>query len=104
MQSALNYEEDDICDAKKRHLMHLMNEKILFVKCENFVRLCRSSNGKWFLKDFQSYSPFELKVIKEIPGGIKLLAEIEKSFERYRHQGQWFRYEGAFKNWIEDSK
>jgi hypothetical protein len=104
MLSSLNYEEDDICDAKKRRLRQLVNEKILFVKCENFVRLCRSSSTKWFLKDLQSNCPFELTIIKEIPGGIKLLGEIEKSFEHYRHQGQWFRYEGALKNWIEDTQ
>lgn len=96
-------EEDYISDAKKWRIKRLMNERILFIQCEGFVRFTRTSLTKhhWMLASMQSHSPFELKILKNIPGGLKVLNEIEKVFGHYRHQGKWFRYEGALKNWID---
>ena len=96
-----NDEERHITPAKQRRISQLMRERILFIKCEVFVRICRSSQPKWFLKDLQSHSPFELTIIKNIPGNLKLAREIEALFASYRHQGQWFKYQGSFKSWIE---
>ena len=101
MYEIYNDEEKNITPAKQRRISQLMRERILFIKCQDFVRICRSSQPKWFLKDLQSHSPFELTIIKQIPGGLKIAKEIEDLFVDYRHQGQWFKYEGSFKKWIE---
>ena len=93
--------DENITPAKQHRISQLMRERILFIQCEGFIRICRSSQPKWFLKDLQSHSPFELKIIKQIPGGLKLAKEIEDLFAGYRHRGQWFKYEGSFKSWIE---
>lgn len=96
-----NDEERHITPAKQRRISQLMRERILFIKCEGFVRICRSSQPKWFLKDLQSHSPFELTIVKQIPGGLKIAREIEELFASYRHQGQWFKFQGSFKSWVE---
>lgn len=97
-----NDEERHITPAKQRRIRQLMLERILFIKCEGFVRICRSHRPKWFLKDLQSHSPFELTIVKEISGGAKVVREIEELFASYRHHGQWFIYKDSLKSWIEN--
>ena len=95
---------EEISHHKLWRMSQLMKEKIFFIKCESFVRVCRSSYAsKWVLSGMQTHCPFEMVVIKEIPGGIKLQQEIENTFSGYRHNGLWFRYEGELKRWLDSS-
>jgi len=80
----------------------LAKERIYFVKCVNFVRFSRSSSSsEWLLRSSQPHCPFEMEIIKSIPGGVKLQSELEKTFKRYHHKSLWFRYEGELKLWID---
>ena len=93
---------DEIAPYKIRRVNQLMREKIYFIKCEGFVRISRSAQSqKWVLNGMQTFCPFPMTIIKEVPGGLKLQAELEKTFGRYRHNSLWFRYEGELKDWLE---
>jgi hypothetical protein len=54
------------------------------------------------IKDLQPHCPLEMTIIKEVPGGLKLQTELEKTFKQYHHNSLWYRYEGDLKAWLED--
>ncbi len=95
-------DRDEIAPYKLYRVRQLMREKIFFIKCQDFVRISRSAQpAKWLLNGMQPFCPFELTVIKAVPGGLKLQKELENTFGHYRHNSLWFRYEGEFKDWLE---
>lgn len=95
-------ERDEIAPYKLYRVRQLMREKIYFIKCQGFVRISRSAQpAKWVLNGMQPFCPFELTIIKAVPGGLKLQKELEKTFCRYRHNSLWFRFEGEFRHWLE---
>jgi len=101
--SASTAEPWEVAPCKIRRIDQLIKERIYFVRCGDFVRFSRSSTrADWLLKDLQAHCPLEMTVIKDVPGGLKLQSELEKTFERYHHNGLWYRYEGDLKAWLED--
>jgi hypothetical protein len=96
-------DDEKIAPRYIRRIHQLIKEKIYFVKCGDFVRFSRSSTtAHWLLKDLQPHCPLEMTIIKEVPGGLKLQSELEKTFKHYHHNSLWFRYEGELKEWLED--
>lgn len=95
-------DDREIGYAKLHRIKQLIDERIYFIKCENFVRISRSAQtAKWVLNGMQPFCPFELSVITYVPGGLKLQMALEKTFCRYQHNSLWFRYEGEFKDWLD---
>ena len=100
--SLAEFSRDEIPPHKLWRINKMMKEKVFFIKCGEFVRITRSSSSpKWVMAGMQPYCPYEMTVIKVIPGGLKMQQELEKTFAGYRHASLWFRYEGSLKQWID---
>jgi hypothetical protein len=98
-------EDWEVAPARIRRVNQIMKERIYFIKCENFVRFTRSAMSEpWLMQNLQPHCPFDMIVIKIVPGGLKLQTELSKTFARYRHNSLWFRYEGDLKAWLEAIK
>jgi hypothetical protein len=76
-------------------------EYIFFVRCENYVRLCKSVSPYFLLEEMQPHCPLEMNIIRIMPGNLRAVMEIEKLFSGYRHSGRWFHYTGKLKLWLE---
>lgn len=93
----------EIAPYKLQRIRQLIDERIYFIKCENFIRITRSSSDpKYMLRGMQPHCPFDMVIITSVPGGQKLQMALEKAFSRYQHNSLWFRYEGELKEWLDE--
>lgn len=77
---------------------------LYFIKCEGFVKIGISKKPHVRIQTLQIGSPFKYNVIGTIQVEVayKLEKEIHWLFEEYNERGEWFRLEGALKNWLEN--
>jgi hypothetical protein len=75
---------------------------VYFFGCdEGYVKIGRSENVARRLKQTNSHSPFEMRVLAVIDGSYKE----QRFLDRFRSQhvrGEWFRFEGNLKAFIEN--
>ena len=60
-----------------------------------------SADPKARLKELQTGNPFPLKIAATIPGHFATEKELHNIFERFRMEGEWFRYDGHLRACIE---
>lgn len=66
-----------------------------------FVKIGYSANPKSRLKELSTGNPFKLKLLATMPGLHFTEKELHTVFERFRMEGEWFRYDGQLKACID---
>jgi len=79
-------------------------KQIYFISTGEFVKIGIANNPKQRLRDLQTASPVKLKIIYTIPGTENLEKILHNIFDEYRECGEWFRYEGGLKTFIDSFK
>lgn len=74
---------------------------IYFIKSKSFVKIGVASDPNVRLKELQTGNPFKLKIAATIPGHFVTEKELHSVFDRFRLEGEWFRYDGHLKACIE---
>lgn len=70
---------------------------VYFIKCGNFVKIGFSKNPRERLNCLQTANPNKLKLIATIKGNFKTEKGLHEAFSKYRHNREWFRYDGHLK-------
>ncbi len=75
---------------------------VYVIRCEQFVKIGKTTRKESRLATMQTANPFELVTIAIIDAddGDELERDLHKRFARYRHRGEWFRDAGWLANWI----
>jgi hypothetical protein len=74
---------------------------IYFIQAGPFVKIGYTGNIKARQNELRVGCPYEQKLLRTIPGGLKMEAMIHSMAARYHFRGEWFRYEGELKKWVE---
>lgn len=74
---------------------------IYFIKAKKFVKIGVAADPIVRLKELQTGNPFPLKIAATIPGCFSTEKELHRVFERFRLEGEWFRYDGHLRACIE---
>jgi hypothetical protein len=74
---------------------------IYFIKSKKFVKIGVSSDPNSRLKELQTGNPFKLKIAATIPGHFATEKELHNIFERFRMEGEWFRYDAHLRACID---
>jgi len=54
------------------------------------------------LAALQTSNPYQLSIVKSIPGTFKTEKDFHRIFSKYRIRGEWFRNEGVLKTFINE--
>lgn len=75
---------------------------VYVIRCENFVKIGKTTRKESRIANMQTANPFELVTIAVIDAddGDELEKELHKRFARYRHRGEWFRDAGWLARWV----
>ena len=73
---------------------------IYFISQREFIKIGFSDDVDQRIKELQTASPLELKLVGTMPGAFQTECELHKIFESYRKNGEWFRYTGHLKDCI----
>jgi|GEM_PF-3493394 len=79
-------------------------KQIYFISSGEFIKIGIANNPKQRLRDLQTASPVKLKIIYTIPGTENLEKILHEIFNEYRECGEWFRYEGGLKSFVDSFK
>jgi hypothetical protein len=66
------------------------------------VKIGRSFSAEGRLQDLQIGSPVRLRIMATLPGGRHRERELHREFSAYHSHGEWFRLEGALREFIAD--
>lgn len=78
-----------------------MTPEIYFIRCEDYVKIGIGYTPSDRIGTLQVGCPFELVMIGTIPGTIAEELALHRRFASMRIRGEWFRYEGDLKAYIE---
>lgn len=75
---------------------------VYVIRCEQFVKIGKTTQKENRLATMQTANPFELVTVAIIDpdDGDELEKALHKRFARYRHRGEWFRNAGWLAKWI----
>lgn len=75
---------------------------VYVIRCEQFVKIGKTTQKENRIASMQTANPFELVVLAIIDAddGNELERDLHKRFARYRHRGEWFKDTGWLANWI----
>jgi hypothetical protein len=65
------------------------------------VKIGYSADPNVRLKDLATGNPFELKLLGTMPGQFATEKELHRIFDRFRLQGEWFRYDGQLRDCLD---
>jgi len=69
---------------------------------EGYVKIGHSNNPNKRLKSIQTGCPFRVDILHTIDDAdIDVEKQLQKKFKLYNTVGEWFRYEGELKNYLE---
>lgn len=74
---------------------------VYFIECSGYVKIGVSHNPESRLATMQLASPFDMKIVRVIPGKRCVEKSFHERFAAHRHRNEWFRIEGALKEWLE---
>jgi len=74
---------------------------IYFVVGAEWVKIGYSRSPVARLTHLQQASPYELRIVLVLPGGIEREPEVHARFAEQRERGEWFRLEGALREFLE---
>lgn len=76
---------------------------VYVIRCEQFVKIGKTTQQANRLAALQTANPFDLVTVAIIQpdDGDELERELHKRFARYRHRGEWFRDAGWLSRWIQ---
>lgn len=75
-----------------------------FVCDERFVKIGWSTDVPARFQKVQSTNPFPLEIALTLPGGVAEEFAFHVRFAAYRHQLEWFRYEGELREFVEKER
>lgn len=75
---------------------------VYVIRCEQFVKIGKTTQKENRLATMQTANPFDLVTVAIIDAddGDGLEKALHKRFARYRHRGEWFRDAGWLARWI----
>jgi hypothetical protein len=75
---------------------------VYIIKCKNYIKIGFSTEFDKRLDSFKTDNPFPVSAIHVIDNvTVHVERQLHERFKRLRHQGEWFRYTGSLKRWIE---
>lgn len=77
---------------------------IYFVSCGDFIKIGFAEAVKQRLRNLQSSSPFELKLLHSMRGTLAREGELLAAFADIRQRGEWFKAEPPLVSFIERVK
>jgi hypothetical protein len=91
-------------EVKKSNPGNNLKSYIYFLHAGNYIKIGYSQDIHKRIKQLQTGSPFKLRLVLAIEGGVKLEKQLHKKFNKYRHQNEWFYYNLDIANFIESMK
>jgi hypothetical protein len=75
---------------------------VYIIRCKCYIKIGFSTEFDKRLDSFKTDNPFPVSAIHVIDNvTVHVERQLHKRFKRLRHQGEWFRYTGSLKKWIE---
>lgn len=80
------------------------SKSVYFIKAGNFVKIGIATDPEKRLIELQTANPVVLKLVYSMPGDEELEKLLHKTFDEYRENGEWFRFELGLKSFINGFK
>lgn len=74
---------------------------VYFALCEGFCKIGHSGKPVSRIQNMNSGCPFEIKLLATMEGGRREEKRLHEKFADLCHSGEWFRYEGDLKDFVE---
>lgn len=74
---------------------------LYFVRCGPFVKIGIAADVRKRVKDMEMHNPYDLEITHVMLGKRKEEKELHQRFSAYRHKGEWFRYQGELREYVE---
>lgn len=78
-----------------------VNGWVYFVRAGERVKIGHSLNVDARLTALQTGSPYKLELLAIVPGTVRDEAGFHRKFAALREHGEWFRYEGDLREYLE---
>jgi hypothetical protein len=75
---------------------------VYFIGGGDWVKIGFAKNVSRRLEALRTTCPFPLTVLASLPGTAKRERELQNRFASYRLSGEWFRFDGDLKAFVED--
>lgn len=94
-----------------RHFIHVrprpapkMPGYVYFIRAGEFVKIGYAGFVAGRMKELQTSNPLPLELLHKEPGNLVLEAKYHASFAALHVRGEWFRYEGEIRDYVEDMR
>jgi hypothetical protein len=74
---------------------------VYFIQCGEFVKIGKADNPRVRLSELTTGNPLDMKLLYAVPGCENVERSLHRWFRTYHHRGEWFRFEGELRDWIE---
>ena len=71
------------------------NGYVYFISSGSFIKIGLAEEPMQRLAALQISNPYQLSIVKSIPGTFKTEKDFHRIFSKYRIRGEWFRNEGV---------
>lgn len=76
-------------------------DTIYIMRCSDYVKIGVSHNPQQRLASIKTMTPFDVEIVMTFNGDRKLEQSLHLRFREYLHRNEWFRFDGALREWIE---
>jgi hypothetical protein len=91
----------DIIAEREGRLKKPSEMTVYFIRCGEMVKIGVSDNPKARLRNIQTCNPAPAEIVKTELGGPGREQALHRRFWRQHERGEWFRYEGALRRYVE---